>query len=406
MGLIIMSALSIIMVMLPVQYIPNHDCSESQVYVIDSKPVQLRSAHSGVLSKPPKFSLNLCETLDLTFTADSGASVSIVDNHTFDRYLKDKVVLEHTSQNIKPYGNGHLKPKGRFTCVIQSKSKKFTETFYVFPGNNGCLLSVRASQQLGLLKIADHTVNNVSSVSDKLVRENPMLFKGIGAHNKVVVKLHVDESVMPVAQRHRRIPFHMRQKVKTEIQRLLDLDIIERVDGPTRWVSPIVIVSKPHNPEEVRTCVDMRCVNRAVKRSRFVQPTLDDIQSKLNGSVLYSKLDLKSGYHQLVLNEGSRYLTTFSIHIGLFNYKRLNFGISSASELFQNVIAQVFDGIYGVMNISDDIIVSGKSQAEHDNYLKKVFASLSKYVLTLNKSKCEFNKNKIEFYGMIYQQTV
>ena len=54
MGLIIMSALSIIMVMLPVQYIPNHDCSESQVYVIDSEPVQLRSAHSGVLSKPPE----------------------------------------------------------------------------------------------------------------------------------------------------------------------------------------------------------------------------------------------------------------------------------------------------------------------------------------------------------------
>ena len=117
----------------------------------------------------------------------------------------------------------------------------------------------------------------------------------------------------------------MRQKVKTEIQRLLDLDIIERVDGPTPWMSPVVIVSKPHNPEEVRICVDMRCANRAVKRSRFVQPTLDDIQSKLNGSVLYSKLDLKTGYHQFVLNEGSRYLTTFSTHIGLFRYKRPNF---------------------------------------------------------------------------------
>ena len=58
--------------------------------------------------------------------------------------------------------------------------------------------------------------------------------------------------------------------------------------------------------------------------------------------------------------------------------------------------------LVGVMSISDDVIVSGKSQAEHDNSLKKVFARLSKYGLTLNKSKCEFNKNKIEFYGMIF----
>ena len=152
----------------------------------------------------------------------------------------------------------------------------------------------------------------------------------------------------------------------------------------------------------------MRCANRAVKRSRFVQPTLDDIQSKLNGSVLYSKLDLNSGYHQLILNEGSRYLTTFSTHIGLFRYKRLNFGISSASEIFQNVISQVVDGIDGVMNISDDIIVSGKSQAEHDNSLKKVFAKANGMEPSPDKVKSvqdmDIPKNKEEvqsFLGLV-----
>ena len=86
----------------------------------------------------------------------------------------------------------------------------------------------------------------------------------------------------PVAQRHRRVPFHLRDKVDAEIQRLIDLDIVEKVDGPTDWVSPIVVVNKPHNPGELRICIDMRQANRAIKRSRYVQPTVDDIQNRLN----------------------------------------------------------------------------------------------------------------------------
>ena len=65
---------------------------------------------------------------------------------------------------------------------------------------------------------------------------------------------------------------------------------------------------------------------------------------RLNNARVFSKVDLKSGYHQLVLAEQSRYITTFSTHDGLWRYKRLNFGISSASEVFQNVIANVIDG--------------------------------------------------------------
>ena len=184
---------------------------------------------------------------------------------------------------------------------------------------------------------------------------------------------------MPVAQRHRRIPFHLRDKVDAEIQRLIDLDIIERVNGPTDWVSPIVVVNKPHSPGEVRICIDMRQANRAIKRSRYVQPTVDDIQNKLNGSAVYSKLDLRAGYHQLTLDKNSRHMTTFATHSGLFQYKRLNFGISSASEVFQNVVEQVIQGINGAFNISDDIIVYGKTQRDHDKALKLVFKRLLKY---------------------------
>ena len=137
------------------------------------------------------------------------------------------------------------------------------------------------------------------------------MFEGIGKLKEFQVKLHIDDGLPPVAQRHRRIPFHQRQKVTSELIELEKNDIIERVDGPTPWVSPIVVVPKPKRPGEVRICVDMRAANRAIKRERHPSPTMDDIVHSLNDARIFSKIDLRSGYHQLVLAEEYRYITTF-----------------------------------------------------------------------------------------------
>ena len=101
----------------------------------------------------------------------------------------------------------------------------------------------------------------------------------------------------------------------------------------------------------------MREANKAIQRERHQTPTLDELINDLNGATFFSKLDLRSGYHQLELNRDSRYITTFSTHMGLFQYKRLNFGISSASEIFQETIHSIIQDIQGAKNISDDVIV-------------------------------------------------
>ena len=175
-------------------------------------------------------------------------------------------------------------------------------------------------------------------------------------------------------------------------------------------MSPIVVVPTPKRPGEVRICVDMREPNRAIKRERHPSPTMDDIVHRLNNARVFSKVDLKSGYHQLVLAEESRYITTFSTHNGLWRYKRLDFGISSASEVFQNVIANVIDGIDGALNMSDDIFIFGKGQTdqeamvEHDKHLKQVLQRLQENGLAANLPKCEFRKPKMEFYGMVFSK--
>ena len=86
-------------------------------------------------------------------------------------------------------------------------------------------------------------------------------------------------------------------------------------------------------------------------------PTLDDLISDLNGSTVFSKLDMSSAYHQLELDEESRHITTFTTHAGLRRYKRLLFGVNAASEIFQNAITDLLSDIPGVKNLSDDILV-------------------------------------------------
>ncbi|CAB4019152.1 Retrovirus-related Pol poly from transposon, partial [Paramuricea clavata] len=156
-------------------------------------------------------------------------------------------------------------------------------------------------------------------------------------------------------------------------------------------------VPKPNG--EVRICVDMRRVNTAVIRERYPIPTVEEILQDLTGACVFSKLDLRWEYHQIELDEQSRHYTTFATHTGLYRYKRLMFGVSAASEIYQHVIQQSLQGCPGMRNISDDITVFGKTQQEHDHNLNTVLATLQECGLPLNRDKCKFSVSKVTFFG-------
>ncbi|KAJ8366291.1 hypothetical protein AAFF_G00363010 [Aldrovandia affinis] len=124
----------------------------------------------------------------------------------------------------------------------------------------------------------------------------------------------------------------------------------------------------------------------------------------MNGSVVFSKLDLKWGYHQLELTPESREITTFAIHNGVYRYKRLLFGVSSASEQYQHEIAAALAGIEGVENISDDVIVHARDQETHDKRLHTVMKRLEESGLTLNPEKCQFNMDRLVFMGILLSE--
>ena len=119
----------------------------------------------------------------------------------------------------------------------------------------------------------------------------------------------------------------------------------------------------------------------------------DNLVDALNGAKVFSKHDLHSGYHQLSLAPKSRYITTFATHEALRRYKRLNFGTNSASEVFQSIISEQIRDISGAINISDDIIVFGKTRPEHDQALHAVLQHFANSGLTISPEKSELHKD-------------
>lgn len=206
----------------------------------------------------------------------------------------------------------------------------------------------------------------------------------------------------PVALRHRRVPFNLRPQVEAELKKLEELDVIKKVAGPTPWVSPLVVAPKPKQPGAIRLCVDMRLPNTAVKRERHITPTMDDIIADLTGAHWFSKLDLNAGYHQLELEPKTRYITTFSTRVGLRRYKRFSFGVSAAAEVFQNAIREMLSGLQGVINLSDDILVYSATLEEQHLHLRATLKRLVDCGLTLQKEKCSFYQESIDFFGYTF----
>lgn len=149
-------------------------------------------------------------------------------------------------------------------------------------------------------------------------------------------------------------------------------------------------------------CIDMRSLNKAIIRERHVIPTIDDVVSDLSGCKVFSKIALNQGYHQIPLHFDSRLLTTLSTHVGLLRYKRLNFGLSCAAEVFQRKVSDAICGIPCVKNISDDIYVGGIDNDSHDLYLKQVFYQLHENGLTINLPKCQFRVPSMLFFGHVF----
>ena len=117
---------------------------------------------------------------------------------------------------------------------------------------------------------------------------------------------------------------------------------------------------------KLRVCLDPRDLNRAIKRDYHPLPTLEDITAKLSKAKFFTKLDARSGYWQVKLDQDSSMLTTFNTPFGRYRFLRMPFGVHSAQDVFERLIDKTFGDLPGVAAIIDDILVYGETKQEHE----------------------------------------
>ena len=154
------------------------------------------------------------------------------------------------------------------------------------------------------------------------------------------------------------------------------------------------IIPVPKKDGSVRICGDYK---GKVQAGQYPSSRIEDIFTKLNGGQKFSKIDLGQAYHQLKMEKDSKKYLPINTHIGLSQYNKLVFGITSAPAIWQPTIDQVLEGTSGTSCILEFIIITGKDDDEHLANLEKVLRRLQVYGLRAKKAKCEFFKEKITY---------
>ena len=191
------------------------------------------------------------------------------------------------------------------------------------------------------------------------------------------------------------MPFESEAVVRKEVEKMLRLDVIEPSSSP--FASPIVLVKKPDG--STRFCIDFRALNKVTRFDAEPIPDVEVLFTKLKGKTIFSKLDLTKGYWQIPMAPEDKEKTAFRTPLGLFQFKRMPFGLCTAPSTFARMMNMLDFDRFAAVHFFDDILIASDSWEEHWNSLDGVLTLLNKHGLTVRPSKVELGLDTIEFLG-------
>ena len=353
------------------------------------------------------------------FCIDTGSHNDIIPIEEYNS-MNPRPMLHKSTLEFRSFGATEtFTSKGFFQAPIRATPNGPTAMSEIhvvnLPGDTCCLLSKSTSTKLGLISInLPNTIKKITSSDfQTLASEYDDIFHGIGCHKQTVVSFSMNPDVKPVACPPSRVPIHLLPAIKDELDRLTNAGVVESVpiDDDIQWVSRMVPVPRKVEGSDkpgMRITIDLRNVNKGLNKVHHDSFNVEEMRYDLNGASIFAHLDMNNAFSQYGLDHDSRRLTTFRTPWGLKRLTRLVEGALPSSAIFHEALRRDLEGIPNVKNIMDNILVWGKGETQEEarqslyRSLKTVFERFRKKGLTLHRSKCIFEAEKISFFGFIF----
>ena len=343
-----------------------------------------------------------------------------------------QIKLKINKTKFRPYGtNMSLPILGRTKCRMTAENGQEVFTIvYVVRGETESLLGLKDGEALGIInidpkgkkpevirqldegklpelkKVSEADKREMEEKMQRILEPHEEMFHGIGVAKVDPVHIEIDQAIKPVQQKRRPIALHYQDKFKAHIEELKRAGV---VSGPLKsesaggWIHNVVITQKSWTSKKIRVNLDTRPMKDAVKTTHFPIPTPQELRHNFAGSDRYSVVDLNHAFHQFALDKESQELFVFYTPWGLYKYNTLVMGVSSASSECHERIRRIVEGLEGIQQIKDDIVVHGKGE-EHDKRLKALLERLQQHNITLRREKCEFGVDRVKWFGYVYSE--
>ena len=311
-----------------------------------------------------------------------------------DWLSRQRVTFDCYKKEVKLHRAGKLEVKFRGMCRELSSN----------------MISAMAAQRMlrkgcqGYLAYVVETEKEGTLVDEiPVIREFPDVFPydivGLPPDREVEFTIDLIPRTEPISiPPYRMAPAELRE-LKAQLEELLSKGFIRPSISP--WGSPVLFVKKREG--SLRLCIDYRQLNRVTIRNQYPLLRIDELFDQLQGSRVYSKIDLRSGYHQLRVQESDVPKTAFRTRYGHYEFLVMPFGLTNAPAAFMDLMNQVFqpylDGF--VIVFIDDILVYSSSSEEHSEHLRIVLQTLRERQLYAKLSQCQFWLDRVAFLGHV-----
>ncbi|KAI3715505.1 hypothetical protein L6452_22489 [Arctium lappa] len=290
-------------------------------------------------------------------------------------------------------------PPGEFV-VIYGEKKKGEVAIITMAKARKCLVKGCSSF---LAYVIDVKLEKSKLEDVRIVREFLDVFPddlpGLPPDRQLEFRIDLVPGAAPIAK----APYHLApsemQEMMAQLQELLEKGFIRPISSP--WGAPVLFLKKKDGT--MRMCIDYRELNKATVKNRYPLPRIDDLFDQLQGAGCFSKIDLRSGYHQVKVSEENVPKTAFRTRYGHYEFLVMPFGLTNALAIFMDLMNRVCRPFLdqSVIVFIDDILVYSKSESEHEQHLREVLEVLRKERLYAKFSMCDFWLKEEQFLGHV-----